>query len=68
MKDYFVLTYSKESELEEVQKIFNTIADIYPNKQIIAIPDSMTFRNYDKESLLELLNLLKEQMERLINE
>lgn len=69
MKDYFVLTYSKESDSPEAVKSFlNTIAGMYPNKKLIAIPDSMTFRNYDKEELLELLNFLKEQVERLINE
>ncbi len=69
MKDYFVLTYSRESDKPDAIKDFlNTIANMYPNKNIIAIPDSMTFKNYNKEELLEILNFLKEQVERLINE
>ena len=69
MKDYFVLTYSKELDNPDaVTSFLNTIAGMYPNKNLIAIPDSMTFRNYNKEELLELLNFLKEQVEKLINE
>lgn len=68
MKDYFVLIYSRESDPDAIKAFLNTIANMYPNKNLIAIPDSMTFRNYDKEELLELLNFLKEQVERLINE
>ena len=69
MKDYFVLTYSEElDDPEEVENFLSAIAGMYLNKRLIAIPDSMTFRNYNKEELLELLNFLKEQVERLINE
>lgn len=69
MKDYFVLTFSKNiDDLVDVVNAVKTLQDAFPDKSIIALPETINFQEYTKEELIEHLNYYIKYMEKLINE
>jgi len=56
MKNYFVLTYSKDCSLDEVYEAAQDLKRNFPNKDIIVLPELINLREYTKD---ELVNLLK---------
>jgi len=69
MKDYFVLTFSKNiDDILEVSNAVKILQDAFPDKSIIALPETINFQDYSKEELIELLKFYSDYMEKLINE
>ncbi len=68
MKDYFVLTYSQNGDLESVHDAVITLQKTFPDKYVIALPETITFQDYSKEELIYLLKKCSDYMEKLINE
>lgn len=68
MKDYFVLTYSKDCDVESVSNAVKILQDAFSDKSIIALPETINFQDYSKEELIYLLKKYSDYMEKLINE
>ena len=68
MKDYFILSYSKNCDLESVKNAADTLQYAFPDKGIIVLPETINFQEYSKEELIELLKKYSKYMEKLINE
>jgi hypothetical protein len=68
MKDYIVLTFSKDCDLESVKDTVDTLQNAFPDKSIIGLPETINFQDYSKEELIELLKFYSNYMEKLINE
>lgn len=67
MKDYFVLTYSKECDIESVFNAAEMLKKSFPDKYIITLPETINFQNYTKEELINLLKFYSDYMKGLIN-
>ena len=68
MKDYFVLTFSKNCDIESVSNAVKILQDAFPDKSIIGLPETINFQNYTKKELIDLLKKYSDYMEKLINE
>ena len=68
MKDYFVLTFSKNCDALSVSDAVKILQDAFPDKVIIGLPEMINFQDYTKEELIELLKFYSDYMEKLINE
>ena len=55
MKNYFVLTYSRDSDLETVYEAAQMLKNRFSDKQIIILPDFLNLKDYTKEDLKILL-------------
>ena len=69
MKNYFVLTYSRDTD--DITIPFETgkkLKEVFPDKEIIVIPDVLTLKEYDKKDLIELLNFYITYLKGLSNE
>ena len=70
MKDYVVLTYpAYEYHLDELLDLYKWLEkELSPRTKVLLIPDLLTLKEYDKDELLDLLNIYTNTMEKLINE
>ena len=69
MKDYFVLTFSRNiDDLLEVSSAVKILQDAFPDKSIIALPETIHFQDFSKEELIEHLKFYINYMEKIINE
>lgn len=68
MKDYFVLTFSKNCDVESVKDAVDVLRNAFPDKTIIGLPETIKFQDYSKEELIELLKFYSHCMEKIINE
>lgn len=69
MKDYFVLTFSKNiDDILEVSNAVKVLQDAFPDKSIIALPETINFQEFSKEELIEHLKYYINYMEKIINE
>ncbi len=69
MEDYFVLTFSKNiDDILEVSNAVKVLQDAFPDKSIIALPETINFQDYTKEELIERLKYYINYMEKIINE
>ena len=66
MKDYFVLTFSENCDLESVSNAVQVLQNAFPDKGIIALPETINFRDYTKKELINLLESLSDYMKGLI--
>lgn len=66
MKDYFVLTYSKDCDVESASNAVKILQDAFPDKCIIGLPETINFKDYTKEELINLLESLSDYMKGLI--
>jgi hypothetical protein len=67
MKDYFVLTFSKDCDVLSVSNAVKTLQDAFPDKNIIGLPEMINFRDYTKEELINLLKFYSDYMKGLID-
>lgn len=67
MKDYFVLTFSKKCDIETASNAVKMLHDAFPDKCIIALPETINFKDYTKEELINLLKFYSDYMKGLIN-
>lgn len=51
--------------LNEINEIYNYIADIFSYNKIIAIPDNTTLTKFDKEELIDIYNYISNLIEEL---
>ena len=58
MKNYFVLTYSRDSDLETVYEAAQMLKNRFSDKQIIILPDFLNLKDYTKEDLKILLTYI----------
>ncbi len=58
MNNYFVLTYSKDSDLETVYEAAQILKNKFSDKQIIVLPDFLNLKDYTKEDLKILLTYI----------
>ena len=68
MKDYFVLTYSTDCDVESALNAIQTLQSVFPDKYIIGLPEIMNLKNYTKEELINFLESYSIYMKGLINE
>lgn len=68
MKDFFVLTFSENCDLNSAHEAVITLQEAFPDKSIIGLPETINFRDYTKEDLINLLKFYSDYMEKLINE
>lgn len=69
MKDYFVLTFSKNiDDISEVSRAVNILSEAFPDKSIIALPETIIFQECSKEELIKHLNYYINYLEKIINE
>lgn len=67
MKDY-ILMYcnTKDDGYDEVKKLYKSLCEIIPNKEILAIPNWASLKMYDaeelKEELEKYIKILKEEI------
>ena len=67
MKDYFVLTFSRDCDALSVSNTVKTLQDAFPDKNIIALPETINFQDYTKEELINLLKFYSDYMKGLID-
>lgn len=67
MKDYFVLTFSKNCDLESAHDAVITLQKAFPDKYIIGLPETIRFQDYTKEELINLLKFYSDYMKGLID-
>ena len=67
MKDYFVLTFSKNCDVESVKDAVDVLRNAFPDKTIIGLPETINFRDYSKEELIELLKFYSDCMKGLMD-
>ena len=67
MKDYFVLTFSKDCDLLSVSNAVKMLQDAFPDKGIIGLPETINFKDYSKEELINLLEFYSDYMKGLID-
>lgn len=67
MKDYFVLTYTKNCDIESAFDAVKTLQDAFPDKYVIALPETIRFQDYTKEELITLLEFCSNYMKGLID-
>lgn len=67
MKDYFILTFSKKCDIETASNAVKMLRDTFPDKYIIGLPETINFRDYTKEELINLLEFYSDYMRGLIN-
>lgn len=59
MKEVFILKYSEKNSLEEVNKLFNELKNIFPNDSIIALPKHTDLLFHcSLEQLYEVKNII----------
>lgn len=68
MEDYFVLTFSKNCDVESVSNAVKILQDAFSDKSIIALPETINFQEYNKKELINLLKFYSNYLEKLINE
>ena len=68
MKDYFVLTYSKDCDVESALNAVKTLQNVFPDKYIIGLPEIMNLKNYTQEELINFLESYSDYMKGLLNE
>lgn len=68
MKDYFVLTFSQNCDLESAHEAVITLQKAFPDKYIIGLPETINFRDYTKEELEEFLVKYYEIIKKFLNE
>lgn len=66
MKDYFVLTYSENCDLVSVSNAVKVLQNAFPDKGIIALPETINLKDYTKKELINLLESLSDYMKGLI--
>lgn len=47
---------TKDCHLDMVNAMFERVKERFPNNRIVALPDAMSLKGFDKEVLLEHLN------------
>lgn len=67
-REYFVLTFSKSIDVETVSEAIKALGAIFPEKNIIALPEEIHIKNYTKAELIELLDFYINYMKGLIDE
>ena len=67
MKDYFILTFSRDCDIVSVSNAVTMLQDAFPNKHIIGLPETIKFQDYTKEELINLLEFYTDYMKGLIN-
>ncbi len=67
-KEYFILTFSENIDMETVSEAMKALGKIFPDKSIIAMPEEINIKNYTKEQLIELLNFYINYLKGLIDE
>ena len=68
MKDCFVLTFSKDCDIESVADAVKMLQKTFPDRIVIGLPEIIHFQDYDKKELINLLKFCSDYMEKLINE
>ena len=68
MKDYFVLTFSQDCDLESAHETVITLQKAFPDKYIIGLPETIGFKDCTKEELINLLEFYSDYMKELLNE
>ena len=67
MKDYFVLTFSQNCDLESVHEAVITLQKAFPDKYIIGLPETIKFQDYTTEELINILEFYSDYMKGLID-
>ena len=67
-KEYFILTFSENIDMETVSEAMKALGKIFPDKRMIAMPEEINIKNYTKEQLIELLNFYINYLKGLIDE
>jgi len=68
MKDYFVLTFSQNCDLESVHEAVITLQKAFPDKYIIGLPETIGLKDWSKEELINLLEFYSDYIKELLNE
>ena len=68
MKDYFVLTFSQDCDLESAHEAVITLQKAFPDKYIIGLPETIKFQDYTTEELINILEFYSDYMKELLNE
>ena len=68
MKDYFVLTFSQDCDLESAHEAVITLQKAFPDKYIIGLPETIGLKDCTKEELINLLEFYSDYMKELLNE
>lgn len=68
MKDYIVLTFSQDCDVELVSDAVTSLSSIFPDKAIIGMPKMIDLKTYSKEELINLLEFYIDYMKGLIND
>lgn len=68
MKDYFVLTFSQDCDVESAHDAIITLQKAFPDKYIIGLPETIGLKNCSKEELINLLEFYSDYMKELLNE
>ena len=67
MKDYFVLTFSQNCDLESAHEAVITLQKAFPDKYIIGLPETIGLKDCTKEELINLLEFYSDCMKGLID-
>ena len=67
MKDYFVLTFSKNCTIEDASNAVKTLQNAFPDKSVIGLPETINFKDYTKKELINLLEFYSDYMKGLID-
>lgn len=67
-KEYFILTFSENIDVETASEAIKTLGKTFPDKTIIGMPEGINIKNYTKEQLIKLLDFYINYLKGLIDE
>lgn len=66
-RDYIIMTYTLgENSIDEVYEIFKHVSEVYSDKHVIAIPNTINISEFlDDESVIRLLESVENELKEI---
>jgi len=66
-KDFIIITYTLgENDIDEVYGVFKHVSEVFPDKHVIAIPNTINVSDYlDDESAIRLLESVEKELKEI---
>lgn len=66
-KDFIAITYTLgENDIDKVYGVFKHVSEVFPDKHVIAIPNTINVSDYlDDESIIKLLESVEKELKEI---